>query len=165
MTTDIKLTDTQRAVLLQAAERPDGNIEPLPPQLKGGARQKVIDGLLSRGLAKKRRKDVVITDAGYASVGSSRPRAAAPIDPMQDVTASAVGVDAKLVRSRDNSKQSQVIAMLKRPEGATIAQICTATGWQTHTVRGTFAGAFKKKLGLEITSTKDAGSERVYRIA
>ena len=68
-------------------------------------------------------------------------------------------------RTRDNSKQAQVIAMLKRPEGATIAQICEATNWRPHTVRGTFAGAFKKKLGLEITSTKEAGGQRIYRVA
>ncbi|PPU86604.1 DUF3489 domain-containing protein, partial [Xanthomonas albilineans] len=65
---------------------------------------------------------------------------------------------------RENSKQAQVIAMLKRPEGATIAQICEATGWQPHTVRGTFAGAFKKKLDLSIVSDKAPGGERVYRI-
>ena len=39
-----------------------------------------------------------------------------------------------------------------------------ATSWQAHTVRGTFAGAFKKKLGLDVTSTKEQGAERVYRI-
>ncbi|WP_282956813.1 DUF3489 domain-containing protein, partial [Xanthomonas albilineans] len=49
-------------------------------------------------------------------------------------------------------------------EGATIAQICEATGWQPHTVRGTFAGAFKKKLDLSIVSDKAPGGERVYRI-
>jgi hypothetical protein len=58
-----------------------------------------------------------------------------------------------------------VIRMLQRPEGATIRQICEATGWQQHTVRGTFAGAFKKKLGLNLVSEKSAGGERVYRIA
>ena len=47
----------------------------------------------------------------------------------------------------------------------TISQICTATGWQAHTVRGTFAGAFKKKIGLNIVSDKPQGGERVYRIA
>ena len=57
-----------------------------------------------------------------------------------------------------------MLAMLHRPEGATLAQICACTGWQQHTVRGTFAGAFKKKLGLDIMSTKDEGGERVYRI-
>ena len=70
----------------------------------------------------------------------------------------------KAPRTRDNSKQATVISMLKRAEGATIAQICEATGWQAHTVRGTFAGAFKKKLGLNIMSTKDQGGERIYRI-
>ena len=71
---------------------------------------------------------------------------------------------AKTPGTRANSKQAEVIAMLKRPEGATISEICTATGWQQHTVRGTFAGAFKKKLGLEITSVKEPGRDRVYRI-
>jgi len=68
-------------------------------------------------------------------------------------------------RTRENSKQADVIRMLKRPEGATVRQICEATGWQAHTVRGTFAGAFKKKLGLTIVSDKPQGGERVYRIA
>ena len=39
-------------------------------------------------------------------------------------------------------------AVAQRREGATIAQVCDLTGWQPHTVRGAFAGAFKKKLGL-----------------
>lgn len=68
-------------------------------------------------------------------------------------------------RTRENSKQAEVIRMLQRPEGATIQQVVLATGWQAHTVRGTFAGAFKKKLGLTLTSDKAQGGERVYRIA
>jgi hypothetical protein len=74
--------------------------------------------------------------------------------------------EAERVRStRQNSKQATVIQMLQRPEGATINQICSATGWQAHTVRGTFAGAFKKKLGLTITSEKPDGGERIYRVS
>ena len=68
-------------------------------------------------------------------------------------------------RMRENSKQAEIIRMLQRAEGATIAQICETTGWQAHTVRGTFAGAFKKKLGLTIVSDKAQGGARVYRIA
>jgi len=68
-------------------------------------------------------------------------------------------------RTRENTKQATVIQMLRRAEGATVRQICEATGWQSHTVRGTFAGAFKKKLGLAIVSDKAEGGERVYRIA
>jgi hypothetical protein len=70
---------------------------------------------------------------------------------------------AKVIRSREHSKQATIIGMLQRAEGATIAQICEATGWQPHTVRGTFAGAFKKKLGLTITSDKSQGGVRTYR--
>ena len=55
--------------------------------------------------------------------------------------------------------------MLRRPEGATIAQVIEATGWQPHTVRGAISGALKKKRGLEVTSTKNETGERVYRIA
>jgi len=82
------------------------------------------------------------------------------------IKAASVSADepAKTPRSRDNSKQSQVLAMLRRPEGATHAQICACTGWLSHTVRGTFAGSFKKKLGLDITSTKEQGGERIYKV-
>ena len=65
--------------------------------------------------------------------------------------------------TRPDSKQARMIAMLRRPEGATITQIAEEMGWQKHTVRGAIAGALKKKLGLSITSEKVEG-ERVYRI-
>ena len=67
-------------------------------------------------------------------------------------------------KTRDDTKQARLIAMLRRKEGATIAQIVAATGWQPHTVRGALAGALKKKLGLTVTSDKVAGVGRVYRI-
>ena len=55
--------------------------------------------------------------------------------------------------------------MLKRPEGASVAEIVTAFGWQPHTIRGAIAGALKKKLGLNVTSEKEDQRGRVYRIA
>ena len=58
-----------------------------------------------------------------------------------------------------------LIAMLRRPEGATVAQVIEATGWQKHTVRGAISGALKKKRGLEVISDKSEGGERIYRIA
>ena len=68
-------------------------------------------------------------------------------------------------RSREGTKEALLIAMLRRPEGATIAQVIEATGWQPHTVRGAISGALKKKRGLEVTSEKNESGERVYRIA
>ena len=62
------------------------------------------------------------------------------------------------------SKQDAVIAMLRRPEGATVDEVARATGWQRHTVRGVFSGTLKKKLGLSVASAKEERG-RVYRIA
>ncbi len=53
--------------------------------------------------------------------------------------------------AQQDSKQARMIAMLKRPEGATIEQIAEAMDWQRHTCRGAISGALKKKLGLTIT--------------
>ena len=62
------------------------------------------------------------------------------------------------------SKQDVVIAMLCQPEGATVDEVASVTGWQRHTVRGVFSGTLKKKLGLTLASaTEERG--RVYRIA
>jgi hypothetical protein len=55
--------------------------------------------------------------------------------------------------------------MLKRPAGATVEQIIKATDWRPHTVRGFFAGALKKRLGIEITCERADDNKRVYRIA
>ena len=65
---------------------------------------------------------------------------------------------------KQSSKQGAVIAMLRRPEGATVDEIANAMGWQRHTVRGLFSGTLKKKLGLTVASAQEERG-RVYRIA
>ena len=73
--------------------------------------------------------------------------------------------ETKPAAPRAESKQSQLIAMLKRPDGATIVEIAKTLEWLPHTVRGAIAGALKKKLGLSVESEKvDASRGRVYRV-
>ena len=173
---NVKLTATQTTVIKAAAARPDGNIEPLPTNLRGGAKTAVIDGLLSRDLITKFQHpdhvEYYLTDAAYAAVGRKR-KVPAPVTPDPEIEAAVSAAEANWAQNRtdakphtrENSKQATVIQMLQHPDGKTIRQIMESTGWQAHTVRGTFAGALRKKLGLNIVSAKDATGERVYRIA
>jgi Protein of unknown function (DUF3489) len=63
------------------------------------------------------------------------------------------------------TKQNACLALLRRTDGATIEDLQTATGWLPHSVRGFLAGAVKKKLGLDLISSRALGAPRRYRLA
>jgi hypothetical protein len=63
---------------------------------------------------------------------------------------------------REGSKAAQVCSLLSRPEGATLNEIRTATGWQAHTVRG-FISRNVAKQSRRVRSFEKNG-ERVYRV-
>jgi len=171
MTTQAKLTDTQTAVLNAAAGRPDGNIEPLPTNLRGGARTRVIEGLLARGLVVDVDGRHLLIDAGYAAVGKRRPapkgvkKMDAPdaltkrdsIDALQELETTPRAI-------RPGTKLAAIIDAMRHPGGATIAQMMAGTGWQAHTVRGAISGMVRKRLGYEVVTEKGVDGQRAYRI-
>src|SRR4051812_46006769 len=166
--TTVQLSDTQRQILITGCARRGGWVLPLTVDLKGGAVQIVLKSLLGKGLVEEvpasskqpvwRTTDdgaplaLKATRAAYYALGivkaRSRPKAN--------------GTAAKAPRS--DTKQAMLISMLERPEGATVAEVVEATNWQPHTVRGAFAGALKKRLGLTVTSEKEEDRGRVYRV-
>jgi uncharacterized protein DUF3489 len=66
--------------------------------------------------------------------------------------------------ARGGTKAEKIIELLKRPDGATLAEIMRATDWQAHSVRGFLSGTIRKKMGLAVSSTKDEGGKRHYSI-
>jgi len=121
---------------------------------------------------------LAITEAGLAAIGvepepAKKPKNAPKAAGKTPAKAPQAATGTKKTKApagaperapREGTKQATMIAMLQRKDGATIAEIVAETGWQQHTVRGAFAGALKKKLGLTIVSEKLDGRGRVYRI-
>jgi hypothetical protein len=70
----------------------------------------------------------------------------------------------KAASARDGSKAATILELLRRPDGATLAELMKATAWQAHSVRGFLSGTLRKKLGLAVTSAKVKDGERTYSI-
>lgn len=108
---------------------------------------------------------LVVTDAGLLAIG---------IEPVVVKTVVAIRKHAaETVRStepaaqpkqRTGTKQAMLIELLQAPEGATIPEIVSATGWMAHSVRGAISGVLKKKLALPVTVKKVEGRGTVYQL-
>ncbi|MDP1904518.1 MAG: DUF3489 domain-containing protein [Pseudomonadota bacterium] len=158
-----KLTPTQTAIVEAAAGRTDGNIEPLPATLRGGARTKVIEGLIAKGLVTGTPGRYLLTDTGYAAISKQRPAAS---DVQNLDTTDGLQEPEPIPRAiRPSTKLAGLIDALRQPGGATVSQIMAATQWQAHTVRGAISGMVRKKLGYNVVSEKRADGDRLYRIA
>jgi hypothetical protein len=140
----MKLTATQENILRTAAGRPSRDIEPLPSNVNAGVRQRVIDGLLKRGLVEFNGGIYRISTTGFDAIGKP------------------ATIDNPITRS--GTKQARMIELMRRPQGASIDEIVAETNWLPHTVRGTMTNALKKRLGLTLTSEKADGEPRRYRI-
>lgn len=69
----------------------------------------------------------------------------------------------KQSKIKATTKSHQIVILLSRPNGASIAELIKATSWQAHSVRGFMAGTLKKK-GMEVTSAREDDKARRYRI-
>ena len=67
--------------------------------------------------------------------------------------------------AREGSKKAIVLDLLRREQGATLAEIAKATDWQNHSIRGFISGTITKKMGLKVESTKGEDGERRYHVA
>lgn len=67
--------------------------------------------------------------------------------------------------SLPGSKHDQILALLRRKQGASLEEMQKASGWQAHSVRGFLSGTVKKRLGLKVQSSKSKNGERRYAIA
>jgi hypothetical protein len=189
-----KLTDTQTIILSRAATRPDNLAMPLPEGLAGAAAKMAIGKMIERGWieeveANLRRGEslwretgdghgttLIATEAGLAAIGiepvvastltnlrkAQLERASGPMDALE---ASADPATPKPVAIRTGTKQAAIIALLQRPEGASITEIVDVTGWAAHSARGMISGGLKKKLGLEVSTTSDEQRGRIYHIS
>ena len=104
---------------------------------------------------------LVVTNAGLLAIGIEPVKAKAMSATRGSAQAEPV---AKLPTPRAGTKQALLIEMLQRPDGATMEEIIAATQWLAQTARGAMSGALGKKLGLAVTSAKEEGRGRVYRI-
>jgi hypothetical protein len=174
-----KLTDTQTIILSRAATRPGNLAMPLPEGLHGAAAKdgrhrddhrgwlEEVDANLRRGEPLWRETGdghgttLIATEAGLEAIGIE-PVAASAVASARKAKPSTGGrrcpctadTAPKPVAIRAGTKQAQIIALIQRPEGASIAEIVEATGWLAHSARGLISGGLKKKLGLPITQRR-----------
>lgn len=179
-----KLTDTQSILLSAASQRDDGSVLPLPASIKpGGGTAKALVALVKRGLVEERVTDdaaavhraegdarygLFLTAAGADAIGVE-PSASSAIDGVDGEQATSVAPGADLTpapmsapAAKRPTKAAAVLALLSRPDGATLSELILATGWLPHTTRAALTGLRKKGHDIARGKRDDA---TCYRIA
>jgi Protein of unknown function (DUF3489) len=107
--------------------------------------------------------DVAAADVSTQAKSSERPGRAKRLAAKKTASVSARATRASSDQVKPDSKQDRIVALLQRPEGATLDVLVKETQWQKHSVRGFLAGTVRKKLKLPLLSERIDGI-RNYRI-
>src|SRR5260370_4736670 len=113
--------------------------------------------------AKAGPNEVAAAKTNSGTKASEQPRGAKRSRAKKAAAPSARATKASPGRRNPDSKQDQILALLRQPGGATLDGLVKATGWQKHSVRGFLAGTVRKKLKLPLLSLKIDGI-RTYRV-
>ncbi len=156
MTKSIRLNDLQLILLSNAAQRDNGSLLPAPGKFANDADRvaRAIPSLLKRLLI----EEAPISDSrlswreedqqpiGLFITGTGRKLIAADVPDEEESaeTAASAPPTATEPKSRPGSKNEQVLGMLRRPGGATMTEMVTATGWLPHSTRAVLTGLRKK---------------------
>lgn len=188
-----KLTDTQSIILSRAAVRPGNLAMPLPEGLAGAAAKMAVAKMIERGWLEEVEANIrrgeplwretgdghgttlIATKAGLAAIGIEpivattmtnlrKAKFDLALAPKETAGTSSNPDTIRPVAIRAGTKQAQIITLLQRSEGAAVAEIAAATGWQVHSIRGFISGGLKKKLALQVKSERDAARGRIYRL-
>jgi hypothetical protein len=167
-----KLSDIHLVLLSSAAARPDGNLLPPPETIAGQSARirKAIPALLKRELVVEtetsvsdqtwqeegeRKIGLAITAAGRTAIGIEGSAPEVSPKPGESPAVEALPAPARV------TKKSNVLSLLRRSEGATLAELVETTGWLPHTTRAALTGLRKK--GHAIAKGK-RGDETCYSI-
>ena len=178
--TGTKLTETQSLILTAGAQRAGKLAMPLPKGLAGAAAKMAVTRMIDLGWLKEvdtshrpsgplwretgdgHGTTLVVTNAGLLAIRIEQ-MAMQTVVAIREPSLAAPAPNQLMPRAR--TKQALLIVLLQAPEGATMEAIIAATGWQAHTARGAISGVLRKTLGLKVTSVKEEGKCRVYRIS
>jgi len=190
-----KLNDLATLILENAADRKDRLVLPLPESLAASGEEvdKTLKDLLTRKLIEEcsakledniwrtdeeqRHLTLRLSSAGQkAFTAEVAAEAATPViepppakprhrDSQGPKAAAAKASKTSPSRDKQATKAERILALLRRPQGATIAELTKSTGWQAHSIRGLLSATLKRKMKLKVKSECPEGKERRYRVA
>lgn len=167
----VDLSHHQRWILETACARPDGELFPIMQDLKGGAVGNICKSLLSRHLIEETsasnsnlvwRYDAAlgpvtlrVTNLAHAALGLMEGHATPPHKTHDRY---------RKFGAPSQSPAETIMAMMQRPDGVSMKEMTSETGWQAHSIRGLISGVLRKKQGVPIETVRDASRGAVYRI-